>query len=82
MVKKNNSFISLALGIFFYCNIYITLNESDEMGERTPKSGLNISLESVGVFHQGYSVVLEPDQDAWESRGDKIPILNHMAMGF
>lgn len=82
MIKKNNSFISLALGIFFYCNIYITLNESDEVGERTPKSRWNISLESTGVFYQGYGTVLESDQEAWESGGNKIPILNHMAVGF
>lgn len=52
------------------------------MGERTPKSHWSISLESIGVFHQGYGVVLEPDQEAWESGGNKIPILNHMAVGF
>lgn len=43
MIKKNNSFISLALGIFFYCNIHTTLNESDEEGERTPKITLKYS---------------------------------------
>lgn len=78
MIKKNNSFISLALRIF-YCNIYITLNESDEVGAKTPKSHSNISLESRGVFHR---VVLGPDQEAWESGGNKIPLLNQMALGF
>lgn len=82
MIKKNNSFISLALGIFFYCNIHITLDESDEVGERTPKSRWTISLESIVVFHQGFGGVLEPDQEAWESWGRKIPILTHITLGF
>lgn len=60
MIKKNNSFVSLALGIF-YCNRHNIPTESHEVGERTPKSHWNISLESTGYFSKdsGYSVVLE-----------------------
>lgn len=61
MIKKNNSFVSLALGIFFYCNRHNIPTESREVGERTPKSHWNISLESTGF--QGSSVVLEPDPE-------------------
>lgn len=78
MIKKNNSFVSLALGIFFYCNRHNIPTESREVGERTPKSHWNISLESTGF--QGSSVVLEPDPEG--SAGNKFPVLNLVALGF